>query len=390
MSRECEIIVTACEGREAITANTLLDLETIGGGDRCGARKTLHWTGMNTDHIRVPHGFALKWWKEGRGNSRQSFFRSIRTAHESNPRADIIIIEDDVFPAKNALPYVAMWEADYFTTFFNTRGWDYGLHAIDNAGFWGTQCIKIPQRLAGLFASEDPEKWLRNPSNHDVVMPGLHGADMILGYMLRAWKEPVFQHRSIFQHVGDVSLCAPGSKLTGIRVAKDFVDEIPLPGSGFGKFAQSESPRVVPVGNLNDVLESVPSRAFSTVTADQLLAMMSSAKSPTAKTIKFPPITLGPGETGTVTKQVTNTFKGNYLNVVQGSEFVIKSILIHHMEQLASPEDGVPASVFMGESFPLEMQVCPRQGRIDIVVTNDFGDAPAGFIAEISGAEFIE
>lgn len=222
----CQFVVTACEGRVETTAKTMLDLVLVGGAGMVTGPLYMHWTSTKPPPFEHPR-FELVWFVEGRGNSRASFFRSIRRAWEADPESDLVIIEDDVSPAKNALPYVELFEARAMTTFFNTRGWATGLHPIDDSGYWGTQMVKIPARLVGRLAQEDPNtpEWLRNPSNPKLSHPGLHGGDIIMGNMLRAWGEPVYQHRSIVQHVGAQSLCEPRATLKGIRVARDFVGE---------------------------------------------------------------------------------------------------------------------------------------------------------------------
>lgn len=223
--RRCIFVVTACEGRELTSAATLAALEHHGGGHLCPV-KELHWTGPTAPPFEHP-GFELVWFPGYRGNSRAALFRTIAHATRRHPGYDVVIVEDDVSPARNAMAYVQSWQRPTFTTFFNTRGWPLGIHQLDASGFWGLQCVRIPAELAARLGAEDPnaDAWLRNPSNPTVMMPGLHGGDFSIGRMLRAWGEPVYQHRTLFQHVGAQSLCEPKATLKGIRVARDFVGE---------------------------------------------------------------------------------------------------------------------------------------------------------------------
>lgn len=220
-------IVTACEGREATTAETMVRLYANGGGHRLRYPIHLHWTGPTYPPFDTL-GAHVIWWKGARGeNTRASYWRSLKAAFDLRPDADLVTLEDDVSPALNALPYIERLDVNMFTTFFNTRGWEPGPHQLDNAGFWGTQCVRIPSRVIARLVAENPNEpgWLQNPSNPKVSLGGLHGADIVLGFMLRAWGEPVFQHRTIVQHVGAQSLCTPGSKLVGIRTARDYVGD---------------------------------------------------------------------------------------------------------------------------------------------------------------------
>lgn len=218
-------VVTACEGREDVTAETVRELMCRGGGQHLESVPTLHWAGQRFNIS--PHEMNVHLWsREPDESTRATYWRTLRTAYNEHPNEDLVVIEDDVQPARNALLYIERWVSPHVTTFYNTRGYKVpGTRRVDFSGHWGTQCMYYPNSILRQLVKEDPDSrdWLKNPSNPRLLHQGRHGGDVVLGFMLFAWGLEVFHHRSIVQHVGETSLCDPSGTLKGIRVARDFV-----------------------------------------------------------------------------------------------------------------------------------------------------------------------
>jgi hypothetical protein len=212
MKHPTEIIMLAVDGRREITMGTLAALSY-----ECGARKTLHWIGDNPPP-RVP-GWDLAFWPGKPSGQKLDMWRALSMAVRETPDADIVYLEDDVLPCKNALTKVVAWNSPYTTLFINTRGVRPGVRLVDNIGFWPLQCVKIPAPVARRLAAENPlaKQWQDKIPNLNI-----NDGDLTIGRMLKAWGLMYYQHQSLFQHVGDVSLCNPRAKLTGARVAQDF------------------------------------------------------------------------------------------------------------------------------------------------------------------------
>src|SRR4051812_9666541 len=87
----CVFVVTACEGREDISARTMRDLAELGGAGALASPKEIHWTGKTPPPFDC-YGFEIVWTPGGRGNSRTSFFGSIRSAVGRFPGAAVVII----------------------------------------------------------------------------------------------------------------------------------------------------------------------------------------------------------------------------------------------------------------------------------------------------------
>jgi len=204
-----KVVVLGCPGREDVTARTLADLDGNGGGRalRIG-EKWLHWSGA-TPPPEPPQGWLVEWSHKSRDGARVDTWRMLRWAGD----CDLVYIEDDVLPCKNALPYMFRWSLDRFTTFHNLRSLPVGPWMIDGSGFWGTQAVKIPRRLLARLQAEGADR-PRQPH---------FGQDMVMSDLLAAWGEPIYVHRSLVQHVGAKSIHSPRSKLVGGRApAKDF------------------------------------------------------------------------------------------------------------------------------------------------------------------------
>jgi len=118
-------------------------------------------------------------------------------------RGDLLFLEDDVEPCRNALRYMIDWQHPSMTTFYNP-GRAVGMHPIEH-GFIFSQAFKLPAALVARMRAEP------------FPAPGLlqrDGIDNIVHRYLKRWGLPFYQHRSLVQHVGEVSTWTT-SKLTG-------------------------------------------------------------------------------------------------------------------------------------------------------------------------------
>jgi hypothetical protein len=102
---------------------------------------------------------------------------------------DLVVLEDDVFPCRNAVPYMARWDVPRFTSFFNPRGFPVGPRTVANECFTYSQAMKIPRALAERLRVADP------------ASTGVHDHDNAIGKLLIGWGEPVYYHRSLVEHL---------------------------------------------------------------------------------------------------------------------------------------------------------------------------------------------
>jgi hypothetical protein len=162
-------------------------------------------------------GWDLAYWPGKPSGHLLDLWRALAQTTSENPEADIVLIEDDVAPCKNALAKAVSWYSPYLTTFCNTRGLPPGVRLVDKSGIGTSQCLKIPAPVAARLVAENPtsKEWQDKK-------PSIHGGDLVIGRMLRAWGLRYFQHQSLFQHKGAVSLCNPRATLSQHRIARDF------------------------------------------------------------------------------------------------------------------------------------------------------------------------
>lgn len=220
------VVVFSTEGREAMTAATVALLDTHGGGSKLATPPTLFWTGDNPPPT-IPAGWRVSW--PGKRVSPSVDFMTLIRRHAGAFACDLVLLEDDIITCKNALPYMATWEArdrvgfPIITSFFNPNYNSVANRPIGlvdpklnpqgaSTGFEFAQAVKIPSALLQRMCDHEPP---RRP-------PGLDGGDMIINRYLRKWKLPFYQHRSLVEHVGERSTWTP-AKLVGARRARDFV-----------------------------------------------------------------------------------------------------------------------------------------------------------------------
>jgi hypothetical protein len=210
-----QVVVQAIAGREQITRATCWALDGIGGASKLPAPPVLYWTGADAPAFDLPPGWTLLHDVRAPQGHRRDHWRMLQTVPEG---ADLVVYEDDVMPCRNAVVYMAAWPQDVFTTFYRApnQAPAGAARLLDpRMGFWGTLAIKIPARLVQRLAAA--------PDSTNAGKLPKEGADTRVGRLLEQWREPVYYHRSLVQHVGVQSLCNPGATLTGWRTpARDF------------------------------------------------------------------------------------------------------------------------------------------------------------------------
>lgn len=189
------ILVFSRPGREAMTSATLHALEDHGGGHLLPYEsKALFWVG------ETPPPAALPWraicFPQAPAGNVADFWLLLRTF----PDVDLVVLEDDVKPCRNALPCMARWSSPHLTTFYNPRDFRQGLRHLDASGFNYAQAMKLPRELAARLRSEDPTR-----------IPDHRFYDNVIGAFLTEWSEPFVQHRSLVEHMGRVSIARPGA-----------------------------------------------------------------------------------------------------------------------------------------------------------------------------------
>jgi hypothetical protein len=209
------LVVTAIPGREAMTARTLELLDQVGAAEEFPGRKVLFWTGMSPPALPLG-SWRLLWLPRRPTCAKNDLWWMLPHVPTGD---DLILLEDDIEPCRNLVPYLEVWRTPpgaAFTTFFNGRRVCPGLQPAlgpDGRGFWFSQCLKLPASFVELAAATDVSAG-RYSVGQDVAL-GRVAADAGLG---------VWYHTSLVQHVGEESVGAPGSRLTGRRApAPDFV-----------------------------------------------------------------------------------------------------------------------------------------------------------------------
>ncbi len=202
------IVVFSRPGREPLTAATLAALEGHGGGHLLPYEsKTLFWVG------ETPPPPGLPWraicFPQKPGGNVADFWLLLRTF----PDVDLVVVEDDVKPCRNALPHMDRCAAEHLTTYYNPRQYREGLRHVDASGFSYAQAFKLPRELAARLRAEDPTR-----------IPDHRFYDNVIGAFLTEWREPFVQHRSLVEHTGRVSIARPGA--TRVHVAADFDPEL--------------------------------------------------------------------------------------------------------------------------------------------------------------------
>ena len=203
------VVVFAIPGREATTASTLANLDGPGGGSKLTCDRILFWTGT-APPIEAPHGWITIHNNHPRRGSIAAM-QDFGTMLEAVGDRDLIFLEDDVLACRNALPYMVAWPGPYVTHFFNGGWLPHGPRKLPPGGFEYSQALKIPARIVRALRASPP-----------VSIGPRDGWDLAVGRQLARMGEPLYQHRSLVQHVGFTSLWQPGNELAKRRPAQDF------------------------------------------------------------------------------------------------------------------------------------------------------------------------
>lgn len=203
------VVVFAIPGREEVTRATVDAMEGPGGGSQLDCDRILFWSGP-TAPIEVPPPWQAIWrLQEQRGSvAAMSDFAAMLDVVGDR---DLVFIEDDVRPCRNALRYMVAWDSPHVTHFFNAKGTTCGLLKLPPGGFEFSQTLKIPARIVARLRAEPPKS--RGPND---------GWDLAIGRCLYTMGEPLYQHRSLVQHVGHKSMWNPASKLAQRFPGHDF------------------------------------------------------------------------------------------------------------------------------------------------------------------------
>lgn len=208
------VVVFAIPGREETSAATLAALDGQGGAAQLDAEKILFWTGP-VPPIAVPAGWRAEWRNHGERGSVAALADFWAMLDVVGDR-DLLFYEDDVIPCRNAVPYMAAWPSPHVTHFFNPMGKPIGARPLPPLGFEFAQTLKIPGPLVAKLRAAPP----RSLGPKD-------GWDLAIGRCLHKLGEPLYQHRSLVQHVGFTSMWTPGNKLAKRLPGRDW------PGADF-------------------------------------------------------------------------------------------------------------------------------------------------------------
>lgn len=208
------VVVFAIPGREETTRATVEALDGLGGGSQLDCEKILFWSGA-TGPIDVPAGWRAVWRMQDKRGSVAALSDFVAMLDVVGDR-DLVFIEDDVMPCKNALRYMVAWDGPHATHFFNPRGVAVGPRQLPPLGFDFSQALKIPARVVAALRAAPPTSI--GPKD---------GWDLAIGRCLHRLGEPLYQHRSLVQHVGFQSLWTPGNNLAKRMPGRDW------PGADF-------------------------------------------------------------------------------------------------------------------------------------------------------------
>jgi hypothetical protein len=206
------VVVFAIPGRESVTAATVAALEGRGGGSQLDCERILFWSAA-TAPIDVPAPWRAVWHvqdKRGSAAALGDFWAMLDVVGDR----DLIFCEDDVMPCTNALRFMAAWDGPHVTHFFNPMSQPFGPRILPPGGFEFAQTLKIPARIVAFLRADPPtSRGLKD------------GWDLAIGRCLHRLGEPLFQHRSLVQHVGFTSMWTPGNNLAKRRPARDWPGE---------------------------------------------------------------------------------------------------------------------------------------------------------------------
>lgn len=118
-------------------------------------------------------------------------FRAL-IASRSLEGSALLFLEDDVDPCINALPYMLDWDGPLVTSFYNPYR-----RVGPNEGFIFSQAFKVPAPLVARMRAEP------FPAPHQALQRD--GIDQVIHRYLTRWGAKFWQHRSLVDHIGEVS-----------------------------------------------------------------------------------------------------------------------------------------------------------------------------------------
>jgi hypothetical protein len=216
------VAVFSRPGRDELTERTIGLLDGHGGASTVGATKILWWCGETPPPL-LPRGWEAIWRARPVGRPVSDFVDLARHVPIGD---DLHMLEDDVIPCRNLIPYVVRRPVEYFTSYFNPWRRPAGAPLlVDGYGFDCSQAISIPQRLVERFGKLQPQQ----------LVEERRGQDVLIHVCLQLWREPCVWGPSLVQH-------RKGPRATGRQRPEwlrdpafvgDDVDALTLPDEAF-------------------------------------------------------------------------------------------------------------------------------------------------------------
>lgn len=203
-----QIGVLAGARREALTAETLANIDWKGGASAFNFPRTLFYSAPAS--FRAPTLPSAAWKiirRLGPNGAGADFGWMI---DQLDPNLDALLFEDDVYPITNAIVEMSRTEVPdgyAFVSFYDFRNLTDGKAvAVDstNATYWGMQAVRLPAWLIWRMQQRD-------------FGPVQGPQDAWMGIIAAKLGMPILQTPSLVQHIGRVSLHCPGADLVGDR-----------------------------------------------------------------------------------------------------------------------------------------------------------------------------
>jgi len=205
------VVVFAIPGREDVTGATLDALDGPGGASTLTCERLLFWSAP-TQPIAVPAGWRAHWHEQAARGSVAAMGDFVAMLDVVGDR-DLLFFEDDVYPCKNAVPYIARLALPHVVHFFNASSpmHPYGPRKLPPGGFEFSQALRIPAAVVAALRDTPPTSRGR-----------FDGWDLAIGMCLHRLGLPLYQHRSLVRHVGFHSMWNPGNDIARRLPARDY------------------------------------------------------------------------------------------------------------------------------------------------------------------------
>lgn len=206
------VVVFAVPGREDVTGATLDALDGPGGASTLDCERLLFWSAPTPPTIEVPIGWSKHWHNQTARGSVAALGDFVAMLDVVGDR-DLVFIEDDVYPCRNAVPYMVRLASPHVVHFFNASSpmFPYGLRALPPGGFEFSQALRIPAPVVKALRASPPTSRGR-----------FDGWDLAIGMCLHRMRLPLFQHRSLVRHTGFRSMWNPGNDIAARLPARDY------------------------------------------------------------------------------------------------------------------------------------------------------------------------